>query len=76
MFEQARVWYSISSFLFLDQNVCELINISMEFTPKEELCNKSSLGDAMGLSGEKPLSELMIVQFNYVCVHAIQASMD
>ena len=51
--------------IFLNQNLCILIKISLKFVPKGLIDNKSSLVQVMAWCcvGEKPLPELMMTQF-------------
>ena len=57
--------------IFLNENVWILINISLKFVPKGPINNISALIQIMAwrLTGDKPLSEPMMTQFNdaYMC---------
>ena len=56
----------IFKWIFLNENAWILINISLEFVPRGPINNIPTLVQVMawGLTGDKPLSEQMMTQFN------------
>ena len=51
--------------IFIDENLCILIQISPKFVPKDPIDTKSALVEVMAWcqSGDKPLPEPMLTQF-------------
>ena len=56
----------IFKWIFLNENAWILINISLEFVPRGPINNIPTLVQVMAwrLTGDKPLSEPMMTQFN------------
>ena len=54
----------IFKYIFLNENVCILIRMSMNFVPNGLICNKSALVEVMAcrMFGDKPLPQLISTQ--------------
>ena len=62
----ATIFQKHFKWIFLNKNVWILINISLKFVPKGPINNISALIQIMAWrrTGDKPLSEPMMTQFN------------
>ena len=63
--------------IFFNENHYILIQIALNFSPKSPLENNSTLVEVMAWlqTGDKPLCEPMLVQFNYAYIIHHSASM-